>query len=92
MPLPPDWLSLLVGTGMPGVVGLFLKKARLVSQRGETPIHSTIFLILPASQDYNPTRRTGDDHVNSHHYRLREMNASPSPKQTTWLVSPCLVQ
>lgn len=55
MHLPPDWLSWLVGTGLSGVVGLFLKKAHLVSQR-RNPIHSTVFIALPASQDCRKDR------------------------------------
>lgn len=55
MHLPPDWLIKLVGTGLSGVVGLFLKKAHLVSLR-RNPTHSTVFIVLPASQDCREDR------------------------------------
>ena len=76
---------------MPRVVGLFLKEVRLASQRGETPVHFNIFIILPASQDFKKDR---GNYINSHCYRIREESPSPAlpKKQTTWVVNPCLVQ
>ena len=57
-----------------GVVGLFHKEARLLSQREGSPISSQ-HIILPASQNF---KKDEGSHIGSHHYRVREDSLFPA--------------